>query len=72
LQGQVDLINMTAYLDPSIFLDTTLSRPLENKSAKTVALKLLPIFLQQGASLILQSDNGREFVAEVITEIMAV
>jgi hypothetical protein len=38
---------------------------MENKKPSTVASKLLPLFLQQGAPMILQSDNGREFVAKV-------
>jgi len=45
-------------------------RAMPNKEAKTVALELLPLFLMQGAPVILQSDNGREFVAKVIEELM--
>jgi transposase InsO family protein len=36
-----------------------------------VAIELLKIFLEQGAPVILQSDNGREFTAEVIKELVA-
>jgi hypothetical protein len=43
---------------------------LQNKQASTVAMKLLLLFLQQEAPMILQSDNGWEFVAEVITELV--
>jgi hypothetical protein len=45
---------------------------MENKKPATVASKLLPLFLQQGAPMILQSDNGREFVAKVIEELMKI
>ena len=42
--------------------------PLTSKRAIEVAHALLPIFLTFGAPVILQSDNGREFVNEVISE----
>jgi hypothetical protein len=42
---------------------------MENRKPATVASKLPPLFLQQGALMILQSDNGREFVAKVIDEL---
>ena len=45
---------------------------VENKKPATVASKLLPLFLQQGAPMILQSDNGREYVAKVIEELMKI
>ena len=44
-------------------------RCLVTKRAAEVAYLLLEIFLVFGAPLILQSDNGREFVAEVIREL---
>ncbi len=44
----------------------------ENRKPATVASKLLPLFLQQGAPMILQSDNGREFVAKVIDEFLKI
>jgi hypothetical protein len=78
-RGQVDLINMTAYPDGEMgwilhYQDhhdkMSYLRAMPNKEAKTVALELLPLFLMQGAPVILQSDNGREFVANVITELM--
>lgn len=44
-------------------------RPLESKRAEEVAYHLNDIFLTFGAPCILQSDNGREFVNHVITEL---
>jgi hypothetical protein len=41
---------------------------IPDKEAKTVALELLPLFLMQGAPVILHSDNRCEFVAKVTTE----
>jgi hypothetical protein len=41
-------------------------RTLKKKTARGVAFELLTSFLIQAAPLVLQSDNGREFVAEVI------
>ncbi len=41
----------------------------KNKTAAEVAWHLLEIFLTFGAPAILQSDNGKEFVASVITEL---
>jgi hypothetical protein len=79
-RGQVDLINMTAYPDGNMrwilhYQDhhdkMSYLRALPDKEAKTVALELLPLFLMQGAPIILQSDNGREFVAKVINELVA-
>lgn len=45
-------------------------RPLQTKRAAEVAFELLKIFLEQGAPVILQSDNGREFTAEIIKELI--
>jgi hypothetical protein len=42
-----------------------------NLQAVTVAIELIRIFCIQGALMILQSDNGREFVAAVIAEVMS-
>jgi len=78
-RGQVDLINMTAYKDgPYQWIlhyqdhhdKMSYLCAMEDKKPKTVAFHLLPLFLQQGAPLILQSDNGREFVAKVIEELL--
>ena len=44
-------------------------RPLTSKRATEVAFQLLDIFLLFGAPAILQSDNGSEFTAQVITEL---
>lgn len=46
-------------------------RPLKSKHAAAVADELLKIFFCFGAPSILQSDNGREFVAEVIRELVS-
>jgi hypothetical protein len=45
-------------------------RALPNKAATTIAAVLLILFLQQGATVILQSDNGKAFVAKIIGELM--
>ncbi len=45
---------------------------MENKKPATVASKLLSLFLQQGAHMTLQSDNGREFVAKVIEQLLKI
>jgi hypothetical protein len=42
-----------------------------NLQAVTLAIELIRIFCIQGALMILQSDNGWEFVAAVIVEVMA-
>ena len=41
-------------------------RPLKSKCAKEVGDELLNIFLDFGAPIVLQSENGREFTAEII------
>lgn len=78
-RGQVDLIDLQSasdgrfkwlmnYQDHAtkfIFL-----RPLKSKRAAEVAMELLKIFLEVGAPRILQSDNGREFVAAVIEDLV--
>ncbi|KAL0868264.1 hypothetical protein ABMA27_007795 [Loxostege sticticalis] len=45
-------------------------RPLKSKTTAEVAFELLKIFLEFGAPLILQSDNGKEFTAHVIEELV--
>lgn len=77
-RGQVDLVDFQSnpdgkfrwilnYQDHSTkFLSL---RPLESKRAIEVAKNLLSIFLTFGAPKILQSDNGREFVNTIITEL---
>jgi hypothetical protein len=78
-RGQVDLINMTAYRDGKYewilychdhYNKMSYLCAMENRKPATVASKLLPLFLQQGAPMILQSDNGREFLATVIDELL--
>jgi hypothetical protein len=74
-RGQVDLIKMAANPDPPYtwiqhYQDhhnkMSYLCAMENKRPTTVALKLLPLFLQQGNPQILQLNSGREFVVEVI------
>lgn len=79
VRGQVDLIDLQStpdrgfkwlmnYQDHSTkFLHL---RPLKSKRAAEVAFELLKIFLEFGAPHILQSDNGREFTAAVIEELV--
>ncbi|CAG5016958.1 unnamed protein product [Parnassius apollo] len=76
-RGQVDMIDLQSapdgdfkwllnYQDHSIkFLHF---RPLSTKKAREVATELLKIFLEFGAPYILQSDNGKEFTANIIEE----
>ena len=43
-------------------------RALKSKRAAEVAMQVLDIFLLFGAPNILQSDNGAEFTASIISE----
>ena len=45
---------------------------MPNRKAKTIALELVPLFLMQGAPVILQSDNGRKFVAAIMKEMLKI
>jgi Integrase core domain len=74
---QMDLVDLTHYQNDNkgfawlltivcIFSKFLWAVPLANKEAATVGEALLGIFSQWGAPAILQSDNGREFVANVI------
>lgn len=77
-RGQVDLVDFQSVPDGKYkwilnyqdhntkFLSL---RPLESKRASEVAYNLLSIFLTFGATKILQSDNGREFVNSIIIEL---
>lgn len=77
-RGQVDLVDMQSM--PSgqfkwimVYQDHLtkfcILRPLHTKRASEVAYQLMDIFLLVGAPQILQSDNGSEFTASVITEL---
>ncbi|XP_073966897.1 SCAN domain-containing protein 3-like [Choristoneura fumiferana] len=78
-RGQVDLIDFQSAADGKYkwlmnYQDHATKflhlRPLASKKAAEVAFELLKIFLEFGAPLILQSDNGKEFTAHVIEEIV--
>ena len=80
---QVDLIDMRTRpdsLNPDVtynwilncidhFSKFTWAFPLKTKSANEVALKLRELFFVFRSPRILHSDNGREFVANVIQEL---
>ena len=77
---QMDLVDFTQYKDSNngfawlltimcIFSKFLWAVPLMNKEATTVGNALIQLFSQWGAPSILQSDNGKEFVAEVIGRI---
>lgn len=80
---QIDLIDMRSrpdIIDPNTIYNWILNcidhfskycwaYPLKNKSANDVAVKLRVLFFTFGPPKILHSDNGREFVANVITEL---
>lgn len=77
-RSQVDLVDMQAmkqgnYKWIMVYQDHLTKfcvlRPLTSKRAAEVAYQLLDIFLLLGAPEILQSDNGSEFTACVITEL---
>ena len=78
MRGQVDLIDFQSCKDGEFtflmnFQDHGTKflhlRPLKSKHAANVAEELSKIFFTFGAPRILQSDNGREFVAAVIHEL---
>ena len=77
-RGQIDLINFSSCADGDYKYILNVHdhatkfvhlRPLKNKEAKSVASELLKIFLAFRAPKILQSDNGRKFVAEVLEQL---
>lgn len=80
-RGQVDLINFQSspdgehkwlmnYQDHATkFLHL---RPIKSKHASNVAEELSKIFFTFGAPAILQSDNGREFAANVVRELVSI
>ena len=75
---QVDLIDMTSHPDGEFkwilhardhFTKFSWTYALTSKKASWVAEKLTKLFCTFGPAKILQSDNGKEFVAKVKTEI---
>ena len=74
-RGQVDLVYMQSMRDGDILhyqdhlTKFAVLRPLTSKLAAEVGFQLLDIFLLFGAPHILQSDNGREFTANIIKEL---
>jgi hypothetical protein len=75
---QIDLIDMTSRPDHDYkwilhmrdhFSKFSWTHPLTSKRAAEVAEKLVQTFCLFGAPHILQSDNGKEFVAGVINEL---
>ena len=77
-RGQVDLVDMQTMKDGGYryilhyveyLTKFHVIRPLKSKTACEVAHELLMIFLDFGAPHILQSDNGREFTAQIINEL---
>ena len=77
-RGQVDLIDMQSMPAKSfrwimVYQDHLtkfcMLRALTSKRASEVAYQLVDIFLTLGAPAILQSDNGAEFTAQVISEV---
>ena len=77
-RGQVDVVDYQSYPDGDFkwvmhYLDHltkfSILRPLKSKRAVEVAYQLTDIFLLLGAPHILQCDNGREFTANIITEL---
>lgn len=77
-RGQVDLVDMQSMRDGDFkfilhyqdhLTKFAVLRPLTSKLAAEVGFQLLDIFLLFGAPHILQSDNGREFTANIIKEL---
>lgn len=77
-RGQVDLIDYQSASDKDYkwvfhyqdhLTKFSILRPLKTKTAAEVAYNLLDVFLLIGAPKILQSDNGREFTANIISEL---
>ena len=77
-RGQVDLIDFQSLPDGEYkfilhyqehLTKFSVLRPLMTKTAKEVAKVLFSIFLDFGAPHVLQSDNGREFTANIIKDL---
>ncbi|XP_063372179.1 KRAB-A domain-containing protein 2-like, partial [Cydia amplana] len=47
-------------------------RPLQTNLPTELALELVKIFLTFGAPFVLQSDNGQEFIAKVVEEVLKI
>lgn len=80
-RGQVDLIVMESTPDRGFkyilnyqdhFSKFNVLRPMQSKTAAEVAHNLIDIFCLLSPPAILQSDNGREFVAKVIEEMKTI
>ena len=61
--GYVQILNYQDHFTKFLVL-----RPLKSKRASEVAYNLIDIFTLTRTPCILQSDNGREFVASVVYE----
>ena len=79
-RAQVDCIDMQSNPDGEykyimVYQDHltkwTVLRPLKTKKAEEIAENLVNIFCHFGSPLILHSDNGREFVNEVIHSLLS-
>ena len=77
-RGQMDLIDMQSlsyneYRYIMVYQDHmtkfVVLRPLKSKRETDVAMQILDIFLLFGAPNILQSDNGAEFTASIISQL---
>jgi len=77
-RAQVDLIDMQSqsYNEFKFIMNYqdhltkfVLLRPLKSKRAEEIAFNLIDIYTTFGAPAILHSDNGREFVNTIITEL---
>jgi len=77
-RAQIDLIDMQSqcYNDYRFILNYqhhltkfVLLRPLKSKRSEENAINLLDIYTTFGAPSILHSDNGREFVNSIITNL---
>jgi len=63
-RGYVQILNYQDHFTKFLVL-----KPMKSKSASETAYNLIDIFTTIGAPMVLQSDNGREFVASVIDEL---
>ena len=77
---KIDLIDMRARPDGEYcwiahardhFTRFSWAKPMKSKEAKNVASFLFEIFMTFGVPRILHSDNGKEFVAQIIKNLIA-